>query len=241
MTMKAVIIDDDQINISLLCGLLNTYCQNVNVAATATIIEDGIKVIFENSPDVLFLDVEIHDRTGFDLLNVVENESMHVVLITAYDKYAVKAIKHEVADYLLKPVKIEELIQSVKKVQHKIEVKKEKILEQQTHKLDCLAIHNKSSIDFIPFNEIIHLTANGGYTEVYTIDKKTITSRSLKEIEGYLPATIFIRVHHSHIINRHKIVKLLKVKHGSLIMLNKIEVPISESKKKDIGELLGYN
>jgi two-component system, LytTR family, response regulator len=241
MMIQAVIIDDDAINISLLRGLLKTYCAEIEVVATATNIDDGIKAIYEHQPALLFLDVEIHDQTGFDILAVIGKLKVEVIMITAYDRYAIKAIKFDVADYLLKPIKIDELIRAVEKCSLKINERIEKIKEPLIQKIDCLAVHNKNSIEFIPYDEVIHLTANGGYTDIITTKRKTVSSRSLKEIEIYLPEHIFVRVHHSYIVNRHKILKLLKVKHGSLIMSNDDEIPISESRKKEVSDLLGFN
>jgi two-component system, LytTR family, response regulator len=240
MMIQSVIIDDDEVNIALLKSLLNIYCPDIEVKDTATNIEDGLKAIGNQNPEILFLDIEIHNRTGFDLLNLLEKTDMQVVLITAHEKYAIQAFKFAVVDYVLKPIKIEALIQAVNSCKLRLEKIKTNP-KQLVYKKDKLAIHEKGEVVFIQFDDIIHLEASGACTEIYwSANKKTTSSKSLKELEAHLPETTFIRVHNSHIIHLKKVVKVLRQKHGVLVMINNREIPISETRKKAISDILDF-
>jgi two-component system, LytTR family, response regulator len=237
---RAILIDDDSINISLLSGLLKTYCSTIHIVATATNMNDAIRVVMEHKPDLLFLDVEIHDKTGFDILSSIERNDIYVILITAFDRYAISAIKHEVDDYLLKPVKIDELIQAVKKGTEKINERRNNTGETDTQKINSLAIHHKTVIEFIPFDDIIHIEASGSYSNIHTMSSTILSSRPLKDIETQLPLFDFLRIHHSHVINKSKIAKLSKGKLMTIFMANGNELPVSDTKKKELSDFLGF-
>lgn len=115
MMIPAIIVDDDRINIKFLSNLILTYCPEISIVETATNVEDGIKALVLHKPQLLFLDIEIHSQTGFDILNLFEDASIQVIFITAHEKYAIKAIQYEVVDYVLKPIKIEDLLAAVKR------------------------------------------------------------------------------------------------------------------------------
>src|ERR1051325_9333843 len=117
--IKAVIIEDEPKNMKILQQMLAEHCPNVNVVATATNVEDGYKVITKKEPDLVFLDVELTNGTGFEVLKRLPVINFRVVFTTAYEQYAIEAIKHNALDYLLKPIDVEELVQAVKKTSTK--------------------------------------------------------------------------------------------------------------------------
>lgn len=240
MIYRSIIIDDDRINIDFLTELLRAYCPDVQVVATSTNTEDGLKKIIQHKPQILFLDIEIHDKTGFDVLKLVQDPGMQVILITAYERYAIQAIKMGVLDYVLKPVKVEELMSAVARCREKLQrpgmVAEEPNVDTALQK-EYLSIPHKDHIELILLSDIIHLDASGGYTEVYMVgNKKILSSRSLKENEDQLPVSLFLRVHNSHIINIRHINKLHRGKQGILIMNNGNEIPISTSRRKEVNE-----
>jgi len=244
MIYRSIIIDDDRINIDFLTELLRTYCPDVEVVATATNTEDGLKKIVQHKPQFLFLDIEIHGKTGFDILKLVQDPNMLVILITAYERYAIQAIQYGVQDYILKPVKVEDLMNAVARCREKA---KRMVEQTEVHRPEAaplkehLSIPHKDQIELVLFSDIIHLEALGGYTGIHTIDKrKIITTRSLKENEEQLPPAQFLRVHNSHIINVRHIQKLVRVKFGVFIMSNGSSVPISSARRREVGERFNY-
>lgn len=243
MSISAVIVDDERINIKLLAGLIKNYCPDVEIVDTATNVNDGIKAVVRHKPQILFLDIEIHDKTGFDILKVIDEPSLQVVLITAYEKYAVQAFKYSVVDYLLKPIRIEDLVVAVKRCKARIQELKDNaannnLLNEET---DVLGIYEKDNITLLRFHEIIYLGAKGSYTEIGTNNnKKYVSSRSLKENEETLPANLFIRVHNSFVVNVHHIMKCIRNKNGLLVMRDGSNIPISASRKKEVYEKLHF-
>jgi two-component system LytT family response regulator len=239
MTYPTILIDDDRLNIDFASQLLTTYCPDLNIVATATNMEDGLAAIVKLQPKILFLDIEIHDRTGFDLLRLVRAQTdMEVVMITAHERYAIQALREGVTDYLLKPLKVDELMNAVARCRTRIS---DSLAARSGSPVapprDFLSVPHKDHVELIPISDIIHLQAIGGYTEIY-IDKKRkmLSSRSLKENEDILPSPQFLRVHHSHIVNTHHIQRYLRTKTGAFRMTNGDEVPISSARKRDVSE-----
>lgn len=239
MTYPTILIDDDQLNIDFASQLLKTYCPDLEIVATATNMEDGLAAIVRLQPKILFLDIEIHDRTGFDLLRLVrEQTDMEVVMITAHEKYAIQALREGVTDYLLKPLKVDELMTAVARCRTRMKDSMDaRAGKPSAPPREFLSVPNKDHVELIPFADIIHLQALGGYTEiVMTGKKKFMSSRSLKENEDSLPLPQFLRIHHSHIINTHHIQRYLRTKSGCFRMSNGDEVPISSARKRDVTE-----
>jgi two-component system LytT family response regulator len=228
-------------NIKLLSSLIKSYCPDLDIVSTATNVEDGIKKIINDKPQLLFLDIEIHDKTAFDILKVIDNKEIQIIFITAYEKYAIQSFKYSIVDYILKPVKIESLIDAVNRCKLRIEEFKQVVVPKQTSnsQVEFLTVHQKEHIEVLRLEDIIHLQALGNYTEICTTErKKIISSRSLKENEEHLPDSIFLRVHNSHIINISFIEKVVKNKNGSIKLKTGEEIPISTARKKDVYDRL---
>ncbi len=231
MKYRSVIIDDERLNVSYLSTLLKTYCPEISIVATAYSVETGIRTIIEHKPDILFLDIEIRDKTGFDLLRSVEDHKMQVILITAHNHYSLKAFKYSVLDYILKPIDIDELLAAIRRAKARLSNAAEESKPQ--YQRDSLGIHHKDHIEFIQLNDIIHLESSGGYTMIHTLQKRKIVStRSLKETESILPSERFLRVHHSHIVNIQHIVQVQKNRIWFLQMCNGAKVPVSAHSKQ---------
>ncbi|MCC7030543.1 MAG: response regulator transcription factor [Chitinophagaceae bacterium] len=237
MKFPAILVDDEKRNISFLQKLLNLYCPDVEVVATATNVQDAAMQINKMKPVLLFLDIELHDKTGFDLLTLIDDYPVEVILVSAHDKYAFKAFKFEVLDYILKPVSIEELIAAVKRAKVRISRKEQEKLQQASNasQVEYFSVYHRDHIERILLKDIVHLDSSGSYTVINHILKhKILSTRSLKESEDCLPAEKFIRVHHGHIVNKDHVVKIIKHRHNSLVMSNGVEIPMAPNRKRTV-------
>jgi len=237
--MRAVIIDDDQLNIELVENFCKKYTPFVEVVGTAESVEEGIQELIDKKPDVLFLDMQINNLTGFDVLEAIHQPELMVIMITAYEKFAVKAFSYDVMHYLLKPLRIADFTNALEKCKQVIEKKNLTIWEQRPHELKFLSVPNQHLIDVIQIDTILHLEAQGTYTMITTMDNEQIlATRGLNYYEPKLPAALFQRVHNSHIINLKGIVKVERSRNGNIFLKHNIEVPVAERKRKELMDRL---
>lgn len=245
--MKILVIDNETNIREGIVEMIGAFCESVTEIHEANGVKTGLDKILEINPDVVFLDVELDDGTGMDLLSQISEIKFHLIFITAHNKYAIDAFKFSAIDFLQKPIAPEDLIQAFEKVkqQHKnkhlsnqLKVMQES-LHQITSKEKKIVLKDSSSIYFINVNEIVRCESAGQYTEFY-IDgaKRIVISKSLKEYEELLTPFGFIRPHHSHLININKILRFDKVDGGSLIMETLEEIPVSHRKKSQILQVL---
>lgn len=241
--ISAIIIDDEQHCIDRLTNLLTNYCSDtVELPGAYKSVEDGIEAIKKIKPGLVFLDVEIKDKTGFDLLQQLPEINFEVIFTTAYDKYAVQAFKFSAIDYLLKPVDADELQAAIKKLNEKHSQK------EMAQKFDMLFYNLKNlqgaskkicvpvitGFVFLNVDEIIHCESNVNYTTLFLKDKqKLLVAKTLKEFEELLTDYNFFRVHNSHLINLAYIKSYNKGKGGSVTMENGSEVEVSTRRKDD--------
>lgn len=234
MPYPAIIIDDEALNISMLESIIEKFCPDIEVVASAANVSDGLQHIIAHKPKILFLDIELEDKTGFEILNLVKHPEMQVVLVTAFEQYTLQAFKYGVVDYLLKPIHIEELVAAVQRCINRI------TRVPPPPNTQFLTVPQKDGTERIPFVDIIHFDANKGYTDIYTIhNKKIVSSRTLTDTEALLTPDLFFRVHHSHIVNNMHVRKLLRGANGSLLMSNGAEIPISYANRQDVLKWLG--
>jgi len=242
MTITAVIVDDELHSVEVLKTLLGTYCPNVKVLGHGDHATAGKKLIEEQLPDVVFLDIEMPFGTGFDMLDALEHRHLNVIFVTAYDNYALKAIKYFAMDYLLKPVDIDELKEAVRRVelkkdQHDVPALPVNLLKTYLEKgLDNskIALPMTDGIQFVNRNEIVRCEACGNYTKIFLRDNKTyMVARTLGEFEDLLSPYNFLRIHHAHLINLEQIEKYVRGEGGYVIMSDGAVVDISRRKKQD--------
>lgn len=245
--MRTLIIDNEEQIRTALKKQLVALCPSVTEIKEASGVVTGLKAIGDFKPDLVFLDVEMDDGTGIELITQLKNFNFQLVFITAHDKYAVNAFKLSAIDFLLKPIDADDLINAVDKVVRQI---KNTSLEFQfqilQESLSSITVNEKKivlkdseSIYFVKVSDIVHCKAEGPYTEFYLIpQQKIIISKSLKEYEELLEPYGFIRTHHSHLINIKRIVRFDKANGGTLILENKQTIPVSQRKKEQIMELL---
>ncbi|WP_456440941.1 LytR/AlgR family response regulator transcription factor [Psychroserpens sp.] len=245
--MKILVIDNE-INIREgLVEMITNFCDGVSEIHEANGVQTGLQKIEEVSPDVIFLDVELDDGTGMNLLSKLTEINFHLIFITAHNKYAIDAFKFSAIDFLLKPIAPDELIVAFKKVKQQYKNKylsnQLQVMQDSLNKITLLdkkiVLRDSSSIYFINVNDIVRCESSGQYTEFYIEDSKRIViSKSLKEYEELLEPYGFIRPHHSHLININKILRFDKVNGGCLIMETLEEIPVSHRKKAQILQFL---
>lgn len=241
--ITAIIIDDEAKGRLVLREKLLTYCKNVQVVGEASDGEEAIRLIKFYHPQMIFLDIEMPRMDAFEMLNEIKEKDFHIIFTTAYDQYAIKAIKYAAFDYLLKPIDIEELKTAISKVEINIgstesnQTKDQVELLQQNmkaaqKKICKLAIPSLDGLLFYDIRDIIHLEANSNYTNIFLKkNKKVVASRTLKEFEELLPEDDFFRCHHSHLINLNYIRRYIKGDGGQIELKDGRIVDVSRSKK----------
>lgn len=242
MGLKAVIVEDEKHSRETLKNLLQEFCLNVEVIGLASNVTEAVSIIKINQPDVVFLDIELQTGTGFDVLEQVSHLNFEVIFTTAFEQYAIKAVKFSSLDYLLKPIDLDELQNAIEKAQTKKNqvVYKKQLetlmlnLKQQKPKLNKICLATSDGFEFIEVNDIIYCKAEGSYTAfILKNSEKLLVSKNLKEYENLLLDQDFMRVHNSFLINLKEIKKYIKSDGGYIIMNNNDTVSISRSKKED--------
>jgi two-component system LytT family response regulator len=243
--MKTLVIDNEKDIRQSLVDLLHAFCPDITIIEQADSILTGIQKINQFKPDIVFLDVELNEGTGFDLLRKLDDYSFQLIFVTAHNKYAVEAFRFSAIDFLVKPFDPELLMISVERA--KREVKKEEmnkqvqfLLEQMQDKpkKDKIVLRSSDAIHFVSFSEIIYLEADANYTKfILDNNRNILVSGNLKEYESILESQNFIRTHHSFLVNLKK-VKSFDKKNDELILENQMKVPVSTRKKDFILEKL---
>ena len=245
--ISAIIIDDIQKSRAVLLQLLQRHCPQINVIGMAASADEAQLLILEKNPDLLFLDVEMPNGTGFDLLKRFSSPTFEVIFTTAYDQYALQAIKFCALDYLLKPIDIEELQAAVQKMASKVTTPKSsnrfthliENLNNHNHKNHKIGIPTQEGLIFIKVDDILYCTADRSYTYVQLKNqRKIIATRKIKEFENLLTQHDFFRIHRSHLINLNYIEKYYKGAGGYVIMSNGQSIDVSRRKKEGFLEQL---
>lgn len=250
--MKTFIVEDE-INVRKgFLKLINMFCPHLEVIGEAENIERSLPVLKDRDIDLLFLDINLPDGSGFDLLHQLPDRTFHTIFVTAYDQYAVNAFKIGAVDYLLKPVSPDLLIKAIDKVKYLLTTQPSvpspdptALDVMQTHlqgnfqPTEKIILKERDSMHIIPIQDIIYCSADGSYTRFHLTQNKTIlTSMNLKEYEKILDNYDFIRSHHSYLINLSHVKELTKSEGGIIIMSDKASLPISTRKKSQVIEAL---
>jgi two-component system LytT family response regulator len=246
--LTAILIDDEESNVSSLKEKINRHCRELNIIALCYNAADGIEAINSLQPDIVFLDIEMPVMNGFLLLQNVTFKKFELIFTTAYDHYAIKAIRFSALDYLLKPIEIEDLKNAVNRATEK------RTTPTSAHQLDILlenlaikpnsfqkiAIPTTDGLQFIKISDILYLEANMNYTYVATASKKFIVCQTLKIFEEMLPADTFIRIHNSYIINKNFVEKYIRGEGGQVVLSNGIALDVSKRKKGDFLKAISF-
>jgi len=237
--LNTIIVDDEPDAVSSILMLLHDYCTEVTVTGTANSLLDGIRQIKSKKPDLVFLDVEMPNGTGFDLVECFEECDFKIIFVTAYNSYAIQAIKSRAFDYLLKPIDIEELQASVSRLSH-LQEKEESTVHHQVGGQSKIPISIHDGYYYMPPSDIIHLKADGSYTIVYsTHDKPILVSKNLKEFESILSEKGFFRIHNSHIINIDHIRKYSRSDGGCVTLSDNSVIEVARNRKEQFLRMIG--
>ena len=245
--MRAVLIDDEISNLENLQALLNKHCQQVTVAATAQDVSNGVAAIEKYAPDLVFLDIQMGEQTGFEVLKLLPTRNFEVIFVTAYDQYGIQAVKFAALDYLLKPVDIEELKEAVNKAERKLATQTPTsqldFLLQQLKKPEAsvskIALQMQNEIRYIGLTEIIRCEADNTYTHFFLADgEKILVSKSLKEYADLLRPNGFLRTHQSHLVNPKYVKSWLKEDGGILLLSTGEKIPISKPNNETVKKAL---
>lgn len=236
--MKVLIVDDEPMPSKRLASLIKKHCFEIEEVEIFNTASKALERIGETQFDIIFLDVEMPEMTGFDFLeHAIISRNTHIIVTTAYEQYAIKAFKANAVHYLLKPVTKEDLINGIRKVARIIMEKDPKNLFPESK---TISIFHNDEYHLIQEEDIIRLEADSSYTNFIMEDKKLMSSKSLRFFEELLTKSIFFRCHNSHIINLKQIEKYGKGRGGYVHLKNGDIVPISFSKKADLIKLVGH-
>lgn len=243
--IKAIIVDDEAKALKSIEMIINQHCENVKIVGLANSVNEAEELIELHSPNLVFLDVEMPEANGFELLERVNPRNFEVIFVTAYNHHALKAIKYSAFDYILKPVDIDEIITSVEKASNKIhsaeriDPRFEVLLNNlKSSNPKKLAIPFSEGLEFLDISQIIRLEADRSYTSFFMANRKTIlVSKSMKEYE-ILEQDSFFRIHRSHLINLKHIKKFYKRDGGEVEMSDGAILPVSRQKKTEFMEVL---
>jgi len=246
VNLQLIIIDDEQDARSVLRTLIQTYCPDISIVGEARDVPSAVALIREKEPDIILLDIQLGEMTGFDLLDKFTQPEFRIIFTTAYDNFALKAFEYCALDYILKPIIPDKLLQAIDRA--KANISKEKLFQQQIGFLlnghqkktfDKIALTISEGVVFVQLENILYLQSDVNYTLFFlTNEEKIMVSKTMKEFENLLPETIFFRTHQSYIVNIKFVKKILKEDGGYALLKNGKKIPISRRKKDSFLNLL---
>jgi two-component system LytT family response regulator len=236
---KVLIIDDEARTRELIAKMIDSFGFDVQTIPEGENVQSGIKAIEKHKPNIVFLDIQMPDGTGFDVIRSIENKNFEVIFITAHEEFAIKAIKFSALDYLLKPVDTTELKAALEKALQQLDDNTE---HQQFDALHSnmnpnekrrLVLKTQESVHVVDLDDIIRCEADRNYTSFFLRDnKKILVSKTLKEYETLLSGHNFLRVQQSHLINIDYVDRYDKKNGGAVVMKDGSEVPLSPAKRE---------
>ena len=243
-SLKAIIIDDEEAARITLSKLLEWNAPDVNIVELCSNVDDAIRCIHKHQPDLIFLDIEMPVKNGFDLLQEMGKIDFEVVFVTAYDQFAVEAFKSHALAYLLKPVDEDELKIVIDRAKRHISsplneetlTKLFETLQIQQPAFNKIAIPTIEGLELIKVDQIVRCSSDGNYTHIHLSNAgPLLVSKTLKQVEEQLNSfSQFIRVHHSHLVNLFFVKRYQKGKGGNLVMEDNTIVPVSRSRKDEL-------
>ncbi len=245
--LRSIIIDDEPQNADVLLKDLESHCPSVQVVSVCHSAKEGIMRIKKEKPDLVFLDIEMPWMNGFEMLEVLQDINFSIIFTTAHDQFAAKAFRISAVDYLLKPIDAHDLMEAVKKAEKRMDQQHgneniENMLRnfKQPATQQKIALPNKDGYEFAEVSQLLYCQAEGSYTKVFLVSKKVIlVSKSLGDIEELLPADLFLRIHHSTIININYVTHFVRGDGGYVKLQSGEELTVSKSKKDAVLARLG--
>jgi two-component system LytT family response regulator len=236
---KILIIDDENRTRDLIAKMIDSFGFDVVTIPEGENVQSAVKAIKKHQPDIVFLDIQMPDGTGFDVIRSIENKDFEVIFITAHEEFAIKAIKFSALDYLLKPVDTAELKAALEKALESVENRKENsqfdALQKNINPNEKrrLVLKTQESVHVVDLDDIIRCEADRNYTSFFLNGgKKILVSKTLKEYETLLSAHNFLRVQQSHLVNIDYVDRYDKKNGGAVVMKDGSEVPLSPAKRE---------
>jgi two-component system LytT family response regulator len=238
MLLSALIVDDEKNGRENLAGLIRSHCQQIRIVAEAASVEQAIAAIQEHHPQLIFLDIEMPGGNGFQLLEHFKDFPFEVIFVTAFDNYAIRAIRFSASDYILKPINLNELKAAVDKVSERIRNRSENERIRQLYLNTMhpanpkIGLPTGERVEFVEVKSIVRCQGESNYTHLYFADRKPIlTAKSLIEFEELLSEYGFVRVHKTHVVNLNHVTSFTKNDGGVLFLSNGDSVAISRRRK----------
>ncbi|MDP4827644.1 MAG: LytTR family DNA-binding domain-containing protein [Flavobacteriales bacterium] len=237
---KAVIIDDvENARISLRSDL-EDYCEQIEVIGEADGVVSGARLLKEMKPDIVFLDIQMRDGSGFDLLEILPEIDFALIFTTSSDEHAIQAFRFSAIDYLLKPIDPEQLMEAVGKAE-KMPSKRLEVLRSNLGGTQRLALNSQDKIRIVELEEVVRCESHGSYTMFYTRDGESIlVTKTLKEYDLLLSDLGFLRVHQSHLVNMKYIKEFNKSDGGQIVLKDRTDIPVSSRKKTVVMRALSH-
>ena len=245
--LKAILVDDELNSLQNLQLKIQEFCPEIRVVAQTQRPEDAILLIQQHKPDVIFLDIEMPRMSGFKMLEQISELDFEIIFITAYNHYAINAIRISAFDYLVKPVSIRDLQQTVewlghfaqKKSGERAEILKRNLANPRTQD-DQIAIPTNDGLEFLQIRQIIRIESSSNYSKLILLNgQQLLVTRQLKDFEELLGDYRFYRIHHSHLINLSYIAKYVRGDGGQVTMRNGDIIDVSRRKKEVFLKLIG--
>lgn len=245
--ITSMIIDDEQHCIDALSADLAKYCPNVYVAASCNTAKEGVFAIKKHKPQLIFLDVEMPWMNGFEMLEILDHIDFCIIFTTAYDKFAARAFRISAIDYLLKPIDVNDLKTAVQKAEQKIlssvgVLNIQNLLQniRQPVQDQKIALPNRDGFEFVQANSILCCHAEGAYTKIILNTKHSLLiSRTLGDIEELLPPELFVRIHHSTVVNINAVTQYSRADGGFVLMNTGEKFLVSKARKEGLLKKLG--
>ena len=243
--LEAVIVDDEIKALESLSWELTNLSDEIKIVASFTDVHKALDYLEENTPDCLFLDIEMPVMDGFQFIKNLKNDKFPIVITTAYNQYALKALKNEAIDYLLKPIDTDDLRETIIKVKrhnsknYTAEKFEKILLNFNSNSLDKkITLNTDGKLLFLEADEILYAESDGNYSTIYLANgQKLVLTKKLKEVNALLPKDSFFRIHNSYIVNLGQIKEFLKTD-GYVILKSNHKIPVSRQKKSDFLDLL---
>lgn len=226
--LKAIIVDDELHSRETTRMLVDAMPNDIEIIAMADSAKEGSRLINEMMPDLIFVDVQMPEISGIQMLDMLPGYDGEIIFVTAHDRYALHAFKKGALHYLLKPLDPEELIEAITRVEKIVEMK-----QPVASTGNWLSLSTQEGWIVIKKSDIVRVESYKNYSTIITNTEKHTVSKTMKDVEATLPKTTFYRVHNTHIVNFLSIHKILKSDGGNVLMQNGDLVPISKGKKKE--------
>ncbi len=236
---SAIIVDDDKDNISLLKTYIKRYCPLIDLKGTSTNVKGAIKLYYNYTPRILFLDIQLNEETIFSFIDRVENLTSQIIFISSHKEFIIKAIHYQAIDFVIKPIEINDLIAAVNRAVHKIDSSKYGHKEE-AEELTVIALPSMDRVEVIKLKDIIYCEADGRYTNFHLINDEIKTScRNLGEYEEVFSEVDFLyRIHHKYIINLERLVNIKKSGGSYCEFENNLSLPIASRRKNQLSRYL---